>query len=65
MILLSTVGKTKRVTLEDVEHEWQKEDWLPEESGYIRSYVVSDTSKGATPWTSDMVRRIWQEGTMC
>ena len=47
-----------RVGIDEIENDWQKEDWLDEQNGFIRSYVVSDTSKGATAWQSDLVRNM-------
>lgn len=51
------VGKSKRLKVEEIEDEWQREGWSEDtfEHGAIRSLVWSDTPKSKTTWTGDQV----------
>jgi len=55
-----TVSKSRRVKVEEVEHDFLKNGWIPEaiESGVLHSYVVSDTAKNDREWTAEQV---WYE----
>ena len=52
------MGKSRRVTIEEVQDGWQKEGWLPDttEHGLIQAYAVSDTEKSGRTWTANAVR---------
>lgn len=51
------VGRSRRVGINDVGNEWQKEGWLADtlEHGGIESYTFSDTPKSGTTWVADQI----------
>jgi len=51
------IGKSRRVKVEDIEYEWQKEAWLPDtvENGTVESFVESDTPKSGKTWIADQI----------
>jgi len=52
------VGRTKRMSVDEIDNEYLKQGWLPDtvDTGVIYSYVESDTPKSKTTWTA---RQIW------
>lgn len=53
----STVGKSRRLKVEEIDNEFLKEGWLPDtvEHGAINSHVISDTAKSGREWTAEQV----------
>lgn len=51
------VGRSRRIRVEDIEHEFLRVGWLPDttEHGAINSYVESDTPKSGTSWTAEQI----------
>jgi len=51
------IGKSRRVALDQVEDEWQKEGWLADttEHGAIQAYAISNTAKSGTTWIADVI----------
>ena len=51
------IGRTRRLKVEEIEDEWQREGWSEDtaEEGAIQSLVWSDTAKSGTTWTADQV----------
>lgn len=41
--------------LEDIQDEWQKEDWLSTEHGFIETETNSDTPLSGLTWTANQV----------
>lgn len=54
-------GRTRRLKVEEIEDEWQKEGWSEDtfEHGAIESHVWSDTPKSNTSWTANQVRTVF------
>ncbi len=54
------LSKSRRVTLDDVEREWLKKDWLEEsfaDGHIIYTCAKSDSAKSGTTWSSEQVSR--------
>lgn len=51
------VSKSRRVPVEQVENEWQKEGWLADtiEHHAIEAFSRSDTEKSGKVWNADQV----------
>ncbi|KAH8120209.1 LCCL domain-containing protein [Phellopilus nigrolimitatus] len=51
------VGKSRRIKVEEVEDEWQKDGWLPDtfEHSAIQTLNESDTPKSGTTWIADQI----------
>ncbi|TFK56958.1 LCCL domain-containing protein [Heliocybe sulcata] len=53
----AVIGKSKRMTVEEVEDEFLKNGWTDDTlgDGVVCSYVVSDTEKSKTTWTAEQI----------
>lgn len=53
----TTVGKSRRLGVDEIENEFLKEDWLPDtvEHRAIHSYVISNTEMSGREWTAEQV----------
>ncbi|RPD64978.1 hypothetical protein L226DRAFT_541575 [Lentinus tigrinus ALCF2SS1-7] len=54
----AVLSKSRRVTLDDVEREWLKRDWLDEsfaDGHIIYTCAKSDTAKSGRTWSSEQV----------
>ena len=55
----AVLSKSRRVTLEDIDREWLKKDWL--DASFADGHIIytcakSDTSKSGRTWSSEQVR---------
>ncbi|KAJ3829808.1 hypothetical protein EV361DRAFT_898398 [Lentinula raphanica] len=51
----AVVGRSRRVTVEEIEDDYLKNGWDSTDNGFIQSYVSSDTPKSGTSWIANQI----------
>lgn len=51
------VSKSRRVTVDKVENDWQRDGWLPDtyEHGALEAFSKSDTERSGKTWAADQI----------